>query len=192
MIHQHSRTHITTNTTARLVPIVPTIIALCSRLYFFFYNTFFQSCFFGSSSSVSLHQVTLSSLSEQQAGALQQRALNLLRDTQPSFLDGLMNIYQLNTLDPAILRLHIVRLQAQNCYKEVSASFGVFAKVRLIEKEKIFCFDLNFVFFAGSRAQHKAETTERPEYGGGVTKHFQQTCLYNLCACLFISSECTA
>lgn len=63
-------------------------------------------------------QVTLSSLSEQQAIALQRRALSLLTDTQPGFVDSLINIYQLTSLDPAILKLHIVRLQALNCYKE--------------------------------------------------------------------------
>ncbi|XP_076614731.1 exonuclease mut-7 homolog isoform X1 [Chaetodon auriga] len=65
-------------------------------------------------------QVTLSSLSEQHAVALQQRALNLLSDTQPSFVDSFINIYQLSSLDPAVLRLHIVRLQSQNCYKEAA------------------------------------------------------------------------
>ncbi|XP_049908805.1 exonuclease mut-7 homolog [Epinephelus moara] len=65
-------------------------------------------------------QVTLSSLPEQQAIALQRRALSLLTDTQPSFVDGLISIYQLNTLDPATLRLNIVRLQALHCYKEAA------------------------------------------------------------------------
>lgn len=65
-------------------------------------------------------QVTLSSFPEQQAIALQRRALSLLTDTQPSFVDGLINIYQLNTLDPATLRLYIVRLQALHCYKEAA------------------------------------------------------------------------
>ncbi|XP_051268624.1 exonuclease mut-7 homolog [Dicentrarchus labrax] len=65
-------------------------------------------------------QVTLSSLSEQQAMAVQQQALSLLTDTQPSFVDTLINIYQLSSLDPAILRLQIVRLQALNCYKEAA------------------------------------------------------------------------
>ncbi|XP_017266260.1 exonuclease mut-7 homolog [Kryptolebias marmoratus] len=65
-------------------------------------------------------QVNLSSLSEQQALALQRRALGLLTDSQPSFVDSLINIYQLKSLDPSILRLHIIRLQALNCYKEAS------------------------------------------------------------------------
>lgn len=68
-------------------------------------------------------QVNLSSVSEQQAVALQRRALNLLTDTQPNFVDSLINIYQLNSLDPAILRLHITGLHALNCYKEVGAWF---------------------------------------------------------------------
>lgn len=40
------------------------------------------------------------------------------------------------------------------------------------EKRKIFCFDtdLHLVFFTGSSAQHKAEVTERTEYGGGEEK----------------------
>ncbi|XP_042365330.1 exonuclease mut-7 homolog [Plectropomus leopardus] len=65
-------------------------------------------------------QVTLSSLSEQQATALQRRALSLLTDTQPSFVDGLINIYQLSSVDPATLQLYIVRLQALHCYKEAA------------------------------------------------------------------------
>lgn len=80
--------------------------------------------FFAFLSFVSRHQVTLSSLSEQQAVTLQRRALSLLADTQPSFVDGLINIYELNSLDPAILRLNVVSLQALNCYKEVSVPFG--------------------------------------------------------------------
>ncbi len=119
---------------------------------------------------MSLPQVTLSSLSEQQAVALQQRALSLLTDTQPSFVDTLINIYQLDSLDPSILRLHIVRLQALNCYKEVSASeffLWFYLQVKLMLKKK----DLHFVFFTGSSAQHKAEVTERTEYGGGETKY---------------------
>ncbi|XP_069559628.1 exonuclease mut-7 homolog isoform X1 [Brachyistius frenatus] len=66
-------------------------------------------------------QVNLSSLPEQQARALQGRALSLLTDTHPSFVNNLVSIYQLNSLDPAILRLHIVGLQALNCYKEAAA-----------------------------------------------------------------------
>lgn len=132
----------------------------------------FNPVFFGSSSFGSLLQVTLSSLSEQRAMALQQRALGLFSDTQSSFVDGLINVYQLHSLDPATLRLHVVRLQALNCYKEVSASF---AKVKLMMKH-FFCFDLHFVSFTGSSAQHEAAVTERTEYGGGETTC---SCLWN-------------
>lgn len=65
-------------------------------------------------------QVNLSSFSEQQTLALQRRALSLLTDTQPSFVDSLLNIYKLSSMDPSILRLHIVRLQSLNCYKEAA------------------------------------------------------------------------
>ncbi|XP_071322282.1 exonuclease mut-7 homolog isoform X2 [Trachinotus anak] len=65
-------------------------------------------------------QVTLSSLSEQQALELQHRALSLITDTQPTFVESLINIYQLSSLDPAILCQHIVKLQALNCYKEAA------------------------------------------------------------------------
>ncbi|XP_075935722.1 exonuclease mut-7 homolog isoform X1 [Anarhichas minor] len=65
-------------------------------------------------------QVTLSSLLEQQALALQQRALTLTTDTQPAFVDNLTNIYQLDSLDPAMLRSNIMRLHALHCYKEAA------------------------------------------------------------------------
>lgn len=65
-------------------------------------------------------QVNLSSLPEQQAMAFQQRALALLIDIQPSFVDSLINIYQLKSLGPAILRQHIVFLQDLYCYKEAA------------------------------------------------------------------------
>ncbi|KAF0031365.1 hypothetical protein F2P81_015920 [Scophthalmus maximus] len=67
-----------------------------------------------------LQTLTLSSLSEQQALELQHRALRLLTDTQASFVESLINIYHLGSLDPALLRLHIVKLQALKCYKEAA------------------------------------------------------------------------
>lgn len=70
--------------------------------------------------SVSLLKVTLSSLPEQQATALQQRALFLLTDNQPSFTEALIDIYQLKSVAAATLQQHIVRLQTLNLYKEVS------------------------------------------------------------------------
>ncbi|XP_068190756.1 exonuclease mut-7 homolog isoform X2 [Antennarius striatus] len=65
-------------------------------------------------------QVTLSSLTEQQSAALQRQALSLLVDAQSNFIDSLINIYQLRSLDPAVLRLHIMRLQGLMCYKEAA------------------------------------------------------------------------
>lgn len=64
-------------------------------------------------------QVNLSSLSEQEKVVLQQRALALLTDTHPSFVDSLINIYELSSLDTAILQEHIVWLYNIKCYKEV-------------------------------------------------------------------------
>ncbi|XP_074545818.1 exonuclease mut-7 homolog [Halichoeres trimaculatus] len=74
-------------------------------------------------------QVTLSSFSEQQQRSLQQRALSLLTDDHTRFVDGLINIYQLNSLDPDTLRLHIIILQSLNCYKE-AAALGIKLKIQ--------------------------------------------------------------
>lgn len=71
--------------------------------------------------------MTLSSLPEQQATALQQRALSLIVDAQPSFVDGIISIYQLQSLDPEELRSHILWLQGISCYKEVKC-LKTFAK----------------------------------------------------------------
>ncbi|XP_077399250.1 exonuclease mut-7 homolog isoform X2 [Vanacampus margaritifer] len=65
-------------------------------------------------------QVTLTSLPEKQATALKHQALFLLNDTQASFFESLIDIYQLATLDPATLQQHVVKLQALKCYKEVA------------------------------------------------------------------------
>ncbi|XP_029371434.1 exonuclease mut-7 homolog isoform X2 [Echeneis naucrates] len=65
-------------------------------------------------------QVTMSSLSEQQALKLQRRALSLLTDAHPTILDSLINIYHLSSMDPAILRLHIMNLQTCCYYKEAA------------------------------------------------------------------------
>lgn len=68
----------------------------------------------------SLLKVTLSSLSEQRAVTLQRRALLLSADHQLSFLDGLIDVYQLKSADVALLQQQVVRLQSLNLYKEVS------------------------------------------------------------------------
>lgn len=64
--------------------------------------------------------MNLSVLSEQQASTLQQRALLLVADHQSTFIESLIDIYQLKSVDVTILQQHIVRLQALNLYKEVS------------------------------------------------------------------------
>lgn len=66
-------------------------------------------------------QVNFSCVPQQQALSLQRRALNLLTDAQPKFVDALVNIYHLNSVDPSMLRLQIIRLQALNCHKEAVA-----------------------------------------------------------------------
>lgn len=120
------------------------------RLFFlfsrFFEILFFCFCFF---------QAPLSSLLEHQA--LQQRALSLMTDTQSSFVENLILIYELDSMDPAILRSNIMKLQALHCYKEVSLSFDVniIKHARTISDEHIrYCTDLYFMFFTGSSAQH--------------------------------------
>lgn len=81
--------------------------------------------------------MTLSSLSEQQATTLQQRALFLLTDNQLSFLDNLIDVYQLKSADVAILQQHIVRLQSLNLYKEVSVEWKVlFSPICIKTNEK--------------------------------------------------------
>lgn len=66
-------------------------------------------------------QVSLCSLPEHEVLSLQRRALSLFTDTQPKFVEALINIYQLSSVDPATLRLQIIRLQALNCHKEAIA-----------------------------------------------------------------------
>ncbi|KAM9841835.1 exonuclease mut-7 homolog [Aulostomus maculatus] len=65
-------------------------------------------------------EVTLSSHPEQQALALQHRALRLLTNTQTVCVDTLVKLYQLSSLDTALLQQHILRLQDLNCYKEAT------------------------------------------------------------------------
>lgn len=149
----------------------------------------FLKWFFGS-----LHKVTLSSLSDQQAMALQRRALSLITDTQPSFVDTLINIYHLSSLDPTILRLHIVRLQALNCYKEVSSSFDLESKIKANTKYLFSISTLNYSCFSQAVVLSVKLKLQRELNMEEVRKHFQQMFLYNL-LCIFIHKhwicECT-
>lgn len=79
--------------------------------------------------------MTLSSLSEQQALSLQQRAL-FLTDNQLSFVDNLLDVYQLKSADVAVLQQHIVRLQQLNLYKEVSVDWKLLFSPSCIKSEK--------------------------------------------------------
>ncbi|CAN9504964.1 unnamed protein product [Ophioblennius macclurei] len=65
-------------------------------------------------------QVKFSSVAEDKAAALQHQALALLTDANPSFADALINIYQLDSCDPAALKQHVLHLQALHCYKEAA------------------------------------------------------------------------
>ncbi|XP_072311406.1 exonuclease mut-7 homolog [Eucyclogobius newberryi] len=65
-------------------------------------------------------QVSLSSLPQQQTLSLQHRALRLLTDSQPNFVAAVIDIYQLNSMAPSVLRSQIIRLQALNSYKEAA------------------------------------------------------------------------
>ncbi|KAJ7986881.1 hypothetical protein DPEC_G00333000 [Dallia pectoralis] len=65
-------------------------------------------------------KVTLQGVPEACKLGLQRRALSLLTDAQPTYMGPLINIYQLQTLDRSILRLHIIRLQSLNCYREAA------------------------------------------------------------------------
>ncbi|KAM6984825.1 exonuclease mut-7 homolog [Aplochiton taeniatus] len=65
-------------------------------------------------------QVTLEALPDHQILALQRRALGLLTDAQLPFMDPLLDIYRLGSVEPSVLRLHVIRLQALNCYREAA------------------------------------------------------------------------
>ncbi|XP_061913437.1 exonuclease mut-7 homolog isoform X1 [Entelurus aequoreus] len=76
-------------------------------------------------------EVTLDSLPKMEVTALQSRALHVLTDAQASLVEGLINIYQLTTLDPATLRRFVMNLLSLHCYKE-AALLG--AKLNLREQ----------------------------------------------------------
>lgn len=103
-----------------------------------------------------LLQVTLSSLSEQQALSLQQRAL-FLTDNQLSFVDNLTDVYQLKSADMALLQQHVVRLQSLNLYKEVSVDRKVFNLAQSCiqnKKKKLF---LSFFFLKAAMLSMKLQ-----------------------------------
>lgn len=89
--------------------------------------------------------MTLSALSEQQASSLQQRALLLVADNHATFIESLVDIYQLKSVDVTTLQQHIVRLQALNLYKEVSVEcFTQYSCIIMLKKNV--CVDFSCVF----------------------------------------------
>ncbi|KAM8873019.1 exonuclease mut-7 homolog [Synchiropus picturatus] len=97
-------------------------------------------------------QVTLSSLPKPHASAMQIRALALLTDKHNNYIDAVISIFQLTTLDPAPLYQHIVQLQALKCYKE-AAILGM--KLNLqeelnLEEVRDSCLQLDLLKMKGS------------------------------------------
>ncbi|XP_077594303.1 exonuclease mut-7 homolog isoform X2 [Stigmatopora nigra] len=62
-------------------------------------------------------QVTLATIPKKKVTGLQNRALLLLDESQSNFVEGIIEIYQLSTLDWETLRLHITKLLGLKCYK---------------------------------------------------------------------------
>ncbi|KAL4617371.1 hypothetical protein GN956_G21415, partial [Arapaima gigas] len=62
--------------------------------------------------------VTLKGQPDEQVNSLQLRALKLLSEAQPSIVDLLLDVYQLDCLDRGLLLAHIDKLQASGFYKE--------------------------------------------------------------------------
>ncbi|XP_076025280.1 exonuclease mut-7 homolog [Genypterus blacodes] len=86
-------------------------------------------------------QVSLDAHSDQEALALQHRALGILTDSQNNFIDAVVNIYQLNALDPATLRQHVERLQAFTSYKE-AATLSIKLKLQNVVNMEEICVPL--------------------------------------------------
>ncbi|KAJ8339012.1 hypothetical protein SKAU_G00357980 [Synaphobranchus kaupii] len=65
-------------------------------------------------------QVSLVGRTPEQARSLQLRALRLLSEAQPSYIDPLLDMYQLHSLDQALLLGHVETLLALGCFKEAA------------------------------------------------------------------------
>lgn len=64
-------------------------------------------------------QASLNVLREEERLRLQQRALGLLTDSHPGFMDPLLEVYQLSSLSKPLLLAHVFFLQDLRCFKEV-------------------------------------------------------------------------
>ncbi|XP_046901753.1 exonuclease mut-7 homolog isoform X1 [Hypomesus transpacificus] len=82
-------------------------------------------------------QVSLQAVPEGQAVGLQLRALGLLTDAQPSYMEPLLDLYQLGSLDPALLRQHISRLLALCCYREAAVLSAKLKMQRELDIEEV-------------------------------------------------------
>ncbi|XP_035246857.1 exonuclease mut-7 homolog isoform X1 [Anguilla anguilla] len=65
-------------------------------------------------------QVSLEGRAPEQVHGLQLRALGLLSEAQPSYIGPLLDMYQLQSLDPALLLGHVHKLLALGCFKEAA------------------------------------------------------------------------
>lgn len=64
-------------------------------------------------------QASLNVLKEEERLRLQQRALGLLTDSHPGYMDPLLEVYQLSSLRKPLLLAHVFFLQDLCCFKEV-------------------------------------------------------------------------
>ncbi|KAJ8286604.1 hypothetical protein GJAV_G00041050 [Gymnothorax javanicus] len=65
-------------------------------------------------------QVSLEGRAPEHIYSLQLRALGLLTEAQPSCINPLLDLYQLHTLDPALLLGHVQKLLSTGCFKEAA------------------------------------------------------------------------
>ncbi|KAG9263260.1 hypothetical protein AMEX_G23275 [Astyanax mexicanus] len=65
-------------------------------------------------------RASLQSLMEEEKLKLQLRALNLITSSQPGYLDPLLEIYELRTLETSHLLQHVTYLQDTCCYREAA------------------------------------------------------------------------
>ncbi|KAJ8401956.1 hypothetical protein AAFF_G00375370 [Aldrovandia affinis] len=65
-------------------------------------------------------QVSLEGEPLERVHGLQLRALSLLSESQPSYTDPLLDIYQLHSLDQGILLDHVHKILALGCYKDAA------------------------------------------------------------------------
>lgn len=106
-------------------------------------------------------KASLKNLGEEEKLRLQRQALGLLTDSQPKYMDPLLTIYQLNSLEKPLLIEHVSFLHDCSYYKEVRGviisyykriySFGFdnmivdHCFILVIETDNIFAFNGHFL-----------------------------------------------